>query len=114
LRRPRRWRLSRTVEIEIYGQRYLLKGEADPEYIQRLAGYVDGQMRELSRLMKTATPSKLAVLAAINIAHQLFEAEKLRQQDEADVDQRAVYLMESIEEQLKVTPARLARPVRSN
>jgi cell division protein ZapA len=106
--------LSRTVEIEIYGQRYSLAGEADPEYVKRLADYVDGQMRELARTMKTATPSRLAVLAAINIAHHLFEAEKRRQKDEAEVEQRAVYLMESIEEQLKAAPVRLARPVQSN
>ena len=56
----------------------------------------------------------LAVLAAINITHQLLEAERIRQQGEADVEQRALCLMESIEEQLKTTPARLAGPVRSN
>jgi cell division protein ZapA len=106
--------LSKTVEIEIYGQRYSLNGEADPAYIQRLAGYVDDQMRGLSRSMKTATLSKLAVLAAINIAHQLFEAERLRQQGEADVERRALSLMESIEEQLSPTPARLASQIRSN
>jgi cell division protein ZapA len=106
--------LSKTVEIEIYGQRYALNGEADPEYITRLAGYVDDQMRGLSRTMKTATLSKLAVLAAINIAHQLFEAERLRQQGEAEVEQRALCLMESIEEQLRPAAARLAGQIRSN
>ena len=106
--------MSRTVEIEIYGQRYAVKGEADPEYVQRLAGYVDGQMRELSRSMKTATPSKLAVLTAINLVHQLFEAERLRQQGEAEVEERAVSLLESIEEQLKPTKGRLTASIRSN
>ena len=106
--------MSRTVEIEIYGQHYSLNGEADPEYIRRLAAYVDDQMRGLSSTMKTATLSKLAVLAAINIAHQLFEAERLRQQGEAEVEQRALCLMESIEEQLRPAPARLAGQIRSN
>ena len=98
--------MSKTVEIEIYGQRYSLNGEADAAYVQRLAGYVDDQMRSLSRSMKTATLSKLAVLAAINIAHELFEAERRRQQGEAEVEQRALSLMESIEEQLSPAPAR--------
>lgn len=106
--------MTNTVEIEIYGQRYSLRGDADPEYVQRLASHVDQQMRDLARGMKTATLAKLAVLAAINITHQLLEAERIRQQGEADVEQRALCLMESIEEQLKTTPARLAGPVRSN
>jgi cell division protein ZapA len=106
--------LTKTVEIEIYGQRYSLKGEADPEYITRLAAHVDAQMRELARSMKTATLSKLAILAAINIAHQLFESDRQRQQGEADVERRALCLMESIEEQLQPTTGGLAGPLRSN
>jgi cell division protein ZapA len=57
-------------------------------------------MKHLAEGMKTATPSKLAVLTAINLAHQLFESEKKRAQGEADVDRRMDTLMESIEEQM--------------
>ena len=105
--------MTKTVEIEIYGQRYALKGEADPTYINRLAAHVDAQMRDLARSMKTATLSKLAVLAAINITHQLFESEKVRQDGEAAVERRALCLMESIEEQLKPSSGRLPSPSRS-
>jgi cell division protein ZapA len=105
--------LTKTVEIEIYGQRYSLKGEADPAYINRLAAHVDAQMRELARSMKTATLSKLAVLAAINITHQLLESEKVRQDGEADVERRALCLMESIEEQLQPSSGRLPSSSRS-
>jgi len=96
--------LSKTIEIEIYGHRYTIKGEADEDYVKRLATYVDEQMRGLAQGMKTATLSKLALLAAINIAHQLFQSEQARQQGEVDVERRALCLMESIEEQLQ--PAR--------
>jgi cell division protein ZapA len=50
--------------------------------------------------MKTATPSKLAVLTAINLAHQLFESEKKRTQGEADIERRMETLMDSIEEHI--------------
>lgn len=96
--------MTKTIEIEIYGHRYTIKGEADEDYVKRLATFVDEQMRGLSRGMKTATLSKLALLAAINIAHQLFQSEQARQQGEVDVERRALCLMESIEEQLQ--PAR--------
>lgn len=96
--------MAKTIEIEIYGHRYAIKGEADEDYVKRLATYVDEQMRGLAQGMKTATLSKLALLAAINIAHQLFQSEQARQQGEVDVERRALCLMESIEEQLQ--PAR--------
>jgi cell division protein ZapA len=92
--------LIKTIDIEIYGQRYAIRGDADDAYVQRLAHFVDDHMRHLAEGMKTATPSKLAVLTAINLAHQLFESEKKRVQDEDDVDRRMASLMESIEEQM--------------
>lgn len=92
--------MTKTIDVEIYGQRYTIRGESDEAYVRRLAGYVDGQMRHLAEGMHTTTPSKLAVLAALNIAHQLFESEKKRAQGEADVERRMVSLMESIEEQV--------------
>jgi cell division protein ZapA len=90
--------LTKTTDVEIYGQRYAIRGEADEAYIRKLAGFVDGQMRQLAEGLNTTTPSKLAVLTALNMAHQLFEAEKNRAQGEADVERRMASLMESIEE----------------
>jgi cell division protein ZapA len=92
--------LTKTTDVEIYGQRYAIRGDADEAYVRRLAGLVDGQMRHLAEGMNTTTPSKLAVLTALNLAHQLFEAEKKRVQGEADVERRMTSLMESIEEQV--------------
>jgi cell division protein ZapA len=98
--------MSRTVEVEIYGQRYAIRGEADDEYIRRLAHYVDDHMRRLASGMRTATPVKLAVLTAVNLAHQLFESEKKRRQGEADLERRMEVLMESIEEQIPTSLSR--------
>jgi cell division protein ZapA len=101
--------LTKTTDVEIYGQRYSIKGEADETYIRRLAGFVDGQMRQLAEGMNTTTPSRLAVLTALNLAHQLLEAEKKRAQGEADVERRMTSLMESIEEQVPTSLFRWMR-----
>lgn len=93
--------MAKTVEVEIYGQRYVLTGATDEEYVKRCANYVDTQIRVLEKGMKTATRAKLAVLAALNITHQLFQAERARQEGEAELDRRATSLVESIEEQLE-------------
>lgn len=92
--------MIKTIDVEICGQRYAIQGEADDDYVKRLAGHVDEQMRTLSKSMKTATMSKLAVLAAINITHQLFQSERMREEGDADINRRATHLMESIEEHL--------------
>lgn len=96
--------MTKTIEVEIYGQRYVVTGATDEEYVKRCANYVDTQVRVLAQGMKTATRARLAVLAALNITHQLFQAERARQEGDAELDRRATSLMESIEEQLE--PAR--------
>lgn len=95
--------MIKTIDVEICGQRYSIRGEAEEDYVKRLAAYVDEQMRVLSKSMKTATMSKVAVLAAINITHQLFQAERMREEGDADINRRAAHLMESIEEHLQIT-----------
>ncbi|HZS12411.1 MAG TPA: cell division protein ZapA [Nitrospirales bacterium] len=92
----------KTTEIDIYGQRYALKGDADEQYLKRVAAFVDEQMRTLARGMKTATPTKLAILTALNIAHQLFQAERVREEGDTDLERRTLTLVESIEEQLQI------------
>ena len=60
-----------TLSVTIFGSEYKIKG-ADPDYIQTVAAYVDGKMRELERRLATGTPTKIAILASLNIADELF------------------------------------------
>jgi len=92
--------LTKTIDVEIYGTRYTVSGDADEEYIRRLANFIDDQMRRVAEGMNTTTPSRLAVLTALNLAHQLFELEKKRVQGEADIERRMMSLMASIEEEV--------------
>ena len=95
--------MTKTIDVEIYGQRFAIRGEADEAYIRRLASFVDGHMRHLAEGMNTTTPSKLALLTAVNLAHQLFEVERKRAQGDADVERRMASLMDSIEEQVSTS-----------
>lgn len=62
------------VKVRIYGQEYTISGERDEETIIEIADYVDVKMREISRFFSSNIPGSLAVLAAINIADELFSA----------------------------------------
>jgi len=37
-----------SVTVTIYGQEYTLKGEAEPEYVEKVAEFVDRKMREIA------------------------------------------------------------------
>lgn len=92
--------MTKTIDVEIYGQRYTINGEADESYVRQLAEIVDKQMKQVAAGMRSATPAKLAVLAAFNMAHELMESERRSRQGEADADRRMASLMESIDQQM--------------
>ncbi len=63
---------SRVVTIEIQGLRYPIRSELDEQYVVELARYVDGKMARAGNEVPTGESLKIAVLAALNIADELF------------------------------------------
>lgn len=64
------------VKVRIYGQEYTIAGERDEETIRKVADYVNGKMRELGRGFSSNGQGTLAVLTAINISDEYFEAQE--------------------------------------
>jgi cell division protein ZapA len=62
----------KSVSVEIFGQRYPIRSTLDAEYVKRLATYVDGKIRAAGDSAPSGDPVRLAVLAALNIADELF------------------------------------------
>jgi len=92
--------VTKAIEVDVFGQRLALRGEADEQYVHELAQYVEGQMDSVARNLSTSTPTKVAILAAINIADQLFKQESRRQAGDAEIDRRATGLLECIDAQI--------------
>ena len=63
---------GRVVPVDIHGQRYPIRSGLDPEYVARLATYVDEKMRAAADSTPTGDSLRLAVLVALNIADELF------------------------------------------
>ena len=65
---------GRVVPVEIGGQRYPIRSSLDPEYVARLALYVDEKMRAAADTAPNGEALRVAVLAALNIADELFRS----------------------------------------
>ena len=63
---------SRVIPVEINGQKYPIRSNLELEYVARLASYVDEKMRLAGESSPTGDSTRLAVLAALNIADELF------------------------------------------
>lgn len=73
------------VDVEIYGEHYKLKGEASPEYMTRLARYVDQTMYKVMQRNPRLSVHKAAVLSAINITDELMRLLDGREENNAAV-----------------------------
>ncbi len=60
------------MKVEIYDQVYHLRAEEDEAYMTELARFVDGKMRAVAEATHTVDSLRVAVLAALNIADELF------------------------------------------
>jgi cell division protein ZapA len=60
------------VTVRIYGENYPLKTGEPAERLEELARYVDSRMREVAASGRVVVTSKIAVLAALHIADELF------------------------------------------
>jgi cell division protein ZapA len=91
---------NNSVRVEIFDQPYNLRG-SDPEYILKLAEYVDSKMRAVSEQTHTVDTSRLAVLAALNIADEFHLIKRKIDGGSVDYRQRAQHLADALDEVLE-------------
>lgn len=65
-----------SVQVEIFGQLYSIKGREDHEYIRELAAFVDAKMKDVQKGTGTADPHRVAILTALTIADELYRLRK--------------------------------------
>jgi cell division protein ZapA len=94
------------VQVQIFGHNYTIRGEADQEYILGVAGDVERKMRDITDKLPVASLSKVAILASLNIADELFkERARLEAQQQA-LDTRAARLNAVLDDLLEDSPSR--------
>ncbi|MCP3957053.1 MAG: cell division protein ZapA [bacterium] len=80
-----------SLDVEIFGSVYHVRGKQNPEYLLELAEVVDGKMREISHHVGVVDSGKIAILAALNLADELLQC---NDQQEGE----RVEMMEKVEE----------------
>ncbi len=60
------------LKVQIYGAEYSVRGDADAKEIKAVAEYLDNKMREVDKNVRVDSSLKVAILASLNIIHELF------------------------------------------
>ena len=94
------------VQVQIFGHSYTIRGEADQDYIMGVAAYVDRKMREITEKLPVASLSKVAILASLNIADELFKERAHHERQQQALDGRAARLNAVLDDLLEDSPSR--------
>lgn len=89
-----------SVRVEIFDQGYNLRG-TDPDYILKLAEYVDSKMRAVAEQTHTVDSARLAVLAALNIADEYHLLRRKADGGTAESSKRTRQLLTALDEVLQ-------------
>ena len=64
----------KVVQVEVHGQKYPIKTELDPGYVEELVQFVESRMALASRSSPSSDAVGLAILTALNITDEYFRA----------------------------------------
>jgi len=86
------------VTVEIFGQEYRVRGDTGGDHILEIAQYVDGKMKEVAHVAPAGSLTKVAILAALNIAEELFRERTERQKMVHEVETSTRRMRRKLEE----------------
>ena len=88
---------TQVIPVTIDGQRYPIRTGLEPEYVARLAAYVDEKMRAAGESAPNGDALRLAVLAALNIADELFRSRDANNARNGEIAERALELEQLVD-----------------
>lgn len=97
------------AEIEILGQRIVVRGQGSPEHIRTLAAYLDARIRLVRDQARVHDPVRLSILAGLHVADELFRCRERETSLAAQVDALVARLDQALE---SAVPGPVALPGR--
>lgn len=91
---------KRSVIVYIAGQRYVIRSDADEEYVQTLATFVNDRIMEVQQSSRPVSPQSLVMLAALNIADDLFKARQDRKALKTKVKEKSRAILEFLDKEV--------------
>ena len=92
---------SHSYKVVIYNQTYSLRSDHGPDYIHELAAYVDKRMAEIASATMTVDSLRVAILAALQIADELYQARDQMKETETEIAERSAKYAELLDQFLR-------------
>jgi cell division protein ZapA len=89
-----------SVSVRIAGEDHTIRSSAEPEYTTRCAAYVDRRIRDIKKQIGLVEGHKVAILAALSITDELFQAQETQEETGSRIAERVNALAARLEETL--------------
>ncbi|GAB4266019.1 MAG: hypothetical protein Kow0092_18710 [Deferrisomatales bacterium] len=76
-------------QVEIFGQVYSLRADADEDHVRKVAALVDEKMREVAANSRSVSTAQIAVLAALDLASEVLQSQAATERFGAEVASRS-------------------------
>lgn len=90
----------KVVQIEIHGQKYPIKTELDPRYVEDLAAFVETRMAMAAKSSPSSDAVGLAILAALNITDEFFRTRSALNANSGTLSARAEAIEKIVDQAL--------------
>ena len=91
---------SATTPVEIFGEVYHVRGSDENGHLQNLADLVDRKMREVAQHVKSGDTARVAILVALNLADELFQAQSRQEGERVEIREKVAALTEELTQAL--------------
>lgn len=85
-----------TTQVQIFGSVYAVRGHDEDGHLQRLADLVDRRMREVSQHVKTGDTARIAILAALNLADELYKVQDQQEGERVEIKETVARLTDQL------------------
>src|SRR6478672_9153171 len=92
----------RVVQVEVHGQKYPIRTQLEPSYVEELAQFVEARMALASKSSPSSDAVGLAILAALNITDEYFRTKSALTNSSGTVTARAEALEKIVDQALSL------------
>lgn len=90
-----------SVTVRIAGEEHTIRASAEPEYTRRCAKLVDDRIHQIRMAAGLIEGHKAAILAALSIADEYFQAQEELESGRAGLAERVEELADRVEETVR-------------
>jgi cell division protein ZapA len=72
------------LEVDIFGGTYHVRADKNPDHLRGLADLVDSKMKEVAGRVATVDTTRIAILAALNLADELVQSQNQGQREQEE------------------------------